>query len=350
MKVLRYFPLYSPNEREIAKIETTLIVADLRKDNSKIALFSTKNGDLKIEKEKVYPTFEFNSLSELIQLFISEHQISGVKILSISAPGPVMLDKCETPNLPWSIDTKKLQTEIGFDKISLINDLKATAYSLADSKEDTLEIIHKAETEIGGNVAILAPGNGLGEAGLFHDGKALHPFSSEGGHTEFSPRNDFEVDFYQFLNKIYGIVTWEKALSKEGLHNIYRFLRDVGRHEEQPWLTERLQKEDFVSVICSVAKEKSSRLVNLTVEMFLEFLAREANNLVLKLKATGGLIITGEITDLLFDLIDKKLFYKNFLISDQMENLLKDTSIYILRSENSSLEGAAYFGAFIDNH
>jgi glucokinase len=53
----------------------------------------------------------------------------------------------------------------------------------------------------------------------------LRPFATEGGHSEFSPRTNVEVEFYQFLNNIYGIVSWENVLSKSGLFNIYRFLR-----------------------------------------------------------------------------------------------------------------------------
>lgn len=61
------------------------------------------------------------------------------------------------------------------------------------------------------------PRTGLGEAGLFWDGKALRPFATEGGHSEFSPRNKTEVEFYEYLNSIYGIVSWETVISGQDL-------------------------------------------------------------------------------------------------------------------------------------
>lgn len=342
------FPLYSPGINCESNKNINLLVADLRKENSTLTIFKCENGNLNLQDEKVYVTDNFSSFAELAKTFLKDTG-KEVERIAVGVPGPVIKGTCETPNLPWKLDQEKIKSETGVSKAYLINDLEAVAYSLATVDEKRFEILHTSPNKSKGNVAILAPGNGLGEAGLFWDGESLRPFATEGGHTEFSPRNDFEVEFYQFLNKIYGIVTWENVLSKEGFYNIYRFLRDIGRHKEDEWLTERIQKEDFLTLISEVGKDNSSRLVKLSVEMFLEFLAREANNLVLKLKATGGLIITGEISDKIYELVDKKKFYKDFKISDRMEHLLKDIPIYFLRNEKEILQGAAFYGAFIED-
>ena len=155
---------------------------------------------------------------------------------------------------------------------------------------------------------------------------------------------------YQYLKAIYGIVSWESVLSKEGLFNIYRFLRDVKRHKEPEWLTAKIQQgEDFTEVICASAMEEKEMICKLTMETFIDFLAREANSLVLKLKATGGLIIGGDIPLSIKNYIDKEKFYKKFIISDKMESLLKDVNIYILLNDKTIAAGAAYYGAFHSN-
>lgn len=340
------FPLYSPGISCENNKNVNILVADLRKEESKLAFYECKNGDLNLTREKAYTTAQFPSFSAMVKDFMNDSEIKAERI-SAGVPGPVINGRCETENLPWTMDVEQIKSETGIQRVYLINDLEAVAYSFAKTEEEKFEILHTSPDKSRGNVAVLAPGNGLGEAGLFYDGKSLRPFATEGGHTEFSPRNDFEVQFYQFLNKIYGIVTWENVLSKEGFYNIYRFLRDVGRHQEDPALTEQIQNGKFLEVM-SNAGQNNSRLVNLTVEMFLEFLAREANNLVLKLKATGGLIITGEISDKIYHLIDKEKFYSDFKISDKMEHLLKDIPIYFLRNENQILEGAAFYGTFLE--
>lgn len=342
-------PLYSPGKKLCEGKDFKIVVADLRKVRSFLACYECNSGGLSIVKEQSYVTNDFSSLSEMIKAFVSEFGVSDIGTVSIAVPGPVVNGRCETPNLPWVLETEQLKSELSVSKLYLINDLEATSYSFMEFDKDRLEVLHTSENKIRGNVAVLAPGNGLGEAGMFWDGNSLHPFATEGGHTEFSPRNDFEVEFYHFLNKIYGIVTWENVLSKDGLYNIYRFMRDIGRHQEDAELKGRIQNEDFLTVISEEGQKHNSRLVNLTIEMYAEFLAREANNLVLKLKAIGALIITGDIPARLFDLIDKSKFYKDFKISDRMEHLLKDIPIYLVKNDKGILEGAAYYGAYIEN-
>lgn len=56
-------------------------------------------------------------------------------------------------------------------------------------------------------------------------------FPSEGGHCEFPPRNDLEVDLLNFLKKKYQDeqtghrISVERVVSGKGLANIYDFLR-----------------------------------------------------------------------------------------------------------------------------
>lgn len=342
------FPLYLPGIKSENNKNTTIIVADLRMVKSTIAFFECNDGIVTSSIKSSYSTSDFSSFSDMINTFIKEKELTRVERISAAVPGPVVNGKCFTKNLPWNIDTDEISSETKINRVYIINDLEARAYSLANTKEDAIEILHNSADKVNGNVALLAPGNGLGEAGLFYDGKYLRPFATEGGHTEFSPRNDFEIEFYQFLNKIYGIVSWENVLSKEGMYNIYRFLRDIGRHKENPNTAEKIQNENFLDAIISGIEDNSSNLIQLTLETFLEYLARESNNLVLKLKATGGLIITGEIIDRVYDMMDKNKFYKDFILSDRMEHILKDIPIYILRNKNGILLGAAHYGIFID--
>lgn len=342
------FPLYSPGRSCETNSNFTMLAADLRMKTSHLALFKSTNGELVIAFEKHYETQAFSSFSELAKAFRADCGEAFTRI-SIGVPGPVIFGKCETTHLPWNLDVETITKDMDLADVYLINDMEATAYSLADTKNSEVIPIHDSNKVMPGNVAILAPGNGLGEAGLFWDGVTLHPFATEGGHTEFSPRNQFEVEFYKYLNKIYGIVSWENVLSKEGLYNIYRYLRDVGRHPESQELSAQIQSGDFLEVLAHTGKNKSSHLVNLTLEMFAEFLAREANYMALKLKATGGLVITGEIAEKVREFIDKEKFYKDFKISDKMELLLRDIPIYFIFNSQSILHGAAFYGAFIQN-
>lgn len=344
---MKTFPLYSPGIDKDKNDNIFILVADLRKNKSFLSFCKYHNRTLSWISESEFITENFSSFSEMVKEFVQQHSITENYRISVAVPGPVISGSCKTTNLPWILDEETIKNELNVENVILINDLEAVAYNLANVEEKDLTCIHCVEEKVSGNVALIAPGNGLGEAGLFWDGKFLRPFATEGGHTEFSPRNDQEVKFYQFLNKIYGIVTWENVLTKNGLFNIYRFLRDVAMHKEENGLSEKIQKNsDFLEVLYDAKKENNSQLINLTIDAFFEFLSREANNLALKFKATGGLVITGEIVEKLYELIDKDKFYRNFKISDKMEHLLKDIPIYILKKKKQILEGAAYYGSF----
>src|SRR5438876_763323 len=68
-----------------------------------------------------------------------------------------------------------------------------------------------------GNVAVIAAGTGLGEAMLYFDGQSHHPLASEGGHCDFGPRTDVEIDLLRYLrDKFKGHVSYERVLSGPG--------------------------------------------------------------------------------------------------------------------------------------
>lgn len=340
------FPLYLPGLENPHKLHFTMIAADVGREQVQMAYYTFKDAKLQKEVENVFQLKDFESFEDIYKKFQEQNNIETPHRIALGVPGPVVGGKCITNNLPWMLDSHELEKTLGVEKVILINDLEATAYRLAEVSEDKIKVLKKGDPNQEGNVAILAPGVGLGEAGLFFDGKGLRPFATEGGHSEFSPRDSSEVEFYHFLNQIYGIVTWEKVITMEGAFNIYRYLRDVRRHKETPELCKALESGNFLDVILDSAANSSVTISKMTVEALVEFMAREANNLVLKLKATGGLILAGDIPRKMVAFLENEKFYRKFIISDKMEELLKDIPIYILDDDQAILNGAAYYGAY----
>jgi len=342
------FPLFLPGVKNSNNDNVSIIGANLREDITTLAYYLSNNGGIETKIQKKYFTKEYSSFSEILSQFIKDEQLENVQRLGISVPGPVLDGKSSPVRLGWDLDVEEYRNQFGFETANMLNDQEASAYGIGLLEENDLDPIYSSGHLEKGNVAVLAPGNGLGEAGYFFDGKYLRPFATEGGHSEFSPRTNVEVEFYQFLNHIYGIVSWENVLSKTGLFNIYRFLRDVKRHPEPEWLSEKLNKgnSNFTEEIFKAAVEEDVLICKIALDTFLEFLAREANNLTLKLKATGGLLITGDIPQIIKSYIDKDKFYEKYKISDKMENMLKNIPIYLINPDNTSLNGAALYTAY----
>ena len=174
---------------------------------------------------------------------------------------------------------------------------------------------------------------------------------SEGGHSEFAPRTEVEFELMKFLQKTYGeIIIWERLVSGPAIFKIYQFLRDVKGHEEPGWLTQKFEEEaDKSAVVSHTAMRELNMTCVMAMEMFVEFIAREATSLVLKLKATGGLLLGGGIPPKIYNFLNKSKFYQNFIVSDKMEHLLKEIPIHLILNSKTALLGAAYYGAFSED-
>ena len=342
------FPLYLPQIENPSNNNLSILAADVGGTKTNIAQFVSKNGKMVLKLEETYTTNHHNSLTEIILDFIKKNNFEKPDRISIGAAGPVVNGICHTTNIKFKIDVTELSRDLQIDKVYLINDLEATAFGMTEMDDEFMVTMRNGNPSIGGHIAILAPGTGLGEACLFWDGKYLRPMPSEGGHSEFAPRTDVEFELVKFLQKTYGeIIVWERLVSGPAIYKIYEFLRDVKGYEEQAWLTQKLaEAKDKSAVISETAMSGLCTTCVLAMEMLVDFMARRANNMVLNYKATGGLILAGGIPPRIYNFINKDKIEESFLKCDEMEPLLAGIPIYLNLNSKTALYGAAYYGAF----
>ena len=342
------FPLYLPQIENPANNNLSILAADVGGTKTNIAQFVSQNGKMVLQLEETYSTNHHNSLTEIILDFIKKNNFEKPDRISIGAAGPVVNGICHTTNIKFKIDVTELSRDLQIDKVYLINDLEATAFGMTEMDDEFMVTMRNGNPSIGGHIAILAPGTGLGEACLFWDGKYLRPMPSEGGHSEFAPRTDVEFELVKFLQKTYGeIIVWERLVSGPAIYKIYEFLRDVKGYEEQAWLTQKLaEAKDKSAVISETAMSGLCTTCVLAMEMLVDFMARRANNMVLNYKATGGLILAGGIPPRIYNFINKDKIEESFLKCDEMEPLLAGIPIYLNLNSKTALYGAAYYGAF----
>lgn len=342
------FPLYLPQIENPVNNNLSILAADVGGTKTNIAQFVSKNGKMVLKLEETYTTNHHNSLTEIILDFIKKNNFEKPDRISIGAAGPVVNGTCHTTNIKFKIDVTELSRDLQIDKVYLINDLEATAFGMTEMDDEFMVTMRNGNPSIGGHIAILAPGTGLGEACLFWDGKYLRPMPSEGGHSEFAPRTDVEFELVKFLQKTYGeIIVWERLVSGPAIYKIYEFLRDVKGYEEQAWLTQKLaEAKDKSAVISETAMSGLCTTCVLAMEMLVDFMARRANNMVLNYKATGGLILAGGIPPRIYNFINKDKIEESFLKCDEMEPLLAGIPIYLNLNSKTALYGAAYYGAF----
>lgn len=320
-----------------------VLAGDLGGTKTDLALFEIKKGKLVSLKSQRFATSDHDSFVKAIHEFQGD-EISKIDCACLGVAGVVDGDKVRGVNFAWEIDANKLESDLNIKRVLLINDLQANAYGLSALEDSDFKILSKGDN-VKGNAAIISPGTGLGEAGIYWDGLHYHPFATEGGHCNFSPSNDLDMDLWIYLNKKFDHVSWERVVSGQGIYNIYQFLRTHRKAKEPKWLSEEFKTENPAIVISSAALKNKDAVCVETLQLFVRYLAVESAQLALKTKATGGIFIGGGIAPKIIDFIDEKEFYKNFINVGRMEHLLKTIPVSIVLNDKTALMGAAYYAA-----
>lgn len=294
---------------------------------------------LAVQKEASCKTKAYKDLHTMLRDFLNSDPLPPKICLGVA--GPVLDGKVNMTNLGWSVNAAVLSQQLGA-AVLLVNDLECTANSLAVLEGKDVFVLHEAERFPKGNAAVIAPGTGLGEAGLYCSSNGCHPFATEGGHCGFAPRTDVDLEIFTFFRRTFGHVSQERLVSGPGICALYDFLRNKKGLEEPAWLKEKLLVHDKATVISQNAGECD--ICHETIQLFLRYLALEAANLVLKLNATGGLFLAGGIVPHLLPFIDKDLFMKWFCDAGRMKPLLREVPVKIILNEKAPLLGAAYYG------
>ena len=317
-----------------------ILAGDIGGTNARLAYFQPQNGHLRLISERVFPSREHSELGEIVTQFLDE-SATRPEVACFGIAGPVRNGRVETSNLPWVIEQSRLARQIRLPATLLINDLEATAWSLGALTAGDLLPLNQVSGPIAGNQAVIAPGTGLGEAGLFWDGSHHHVFASEGGHTDFAPQDDLQIELLRFLKARFGHVSYERILSGPGLVNVYEFLRGNGCEEESPELAAALQKGDAAAAISRAALDGSDRLAEKSLDLWISVYGAEAANLALKVMATGGLFLAGGITPKILLKLQGPLFMQSFLQKGRLRPLVESIPVQVVTNEKAGLLGAA---------
>jgi glucokinase len=321
-----------------------ILAGDIGGTHTRLAAIETLKGKFNILVEEIYPSREVSSLESALRKFLSKHPHSVAKAC-FGVAGPIQDGRCEATNLPWVIDSKKLALELNLPRVGLINDLEAIAYGIAVLDAKDFEILNQGARDARGNRAVIAAGTGLGEAVLYWDGKEERPFASEGGHVDFAPRNQLEMDLLNYLLKRYSRVSAERVISGPGLLAIYQFLRDTGRAEEPGWLVERMRHEDPPAVITENGLAGKSRLCMEALDLFVSLYGAEAGNMALKVMATGGVYLGGGIAPKIIEKLRDSVFMNAFTSKGRLKPLVQAIPVRVILNPKVGLLGGARYSA-----
>jgi glucokinase len=317
------------------------LAGDIGGTKTRLAFFEAAGKGLRSVAEATYLSQQYTGLAEILRAFLATHARTADQVC-LGIAGPVRQGRVQTPNLPWAIDAGQLREELGCGPVTLLNDLEANAHGLRVLGPADFAVLNAGNAGATGNAALISAGTGLGEAGLFWDGTRHHPFASEGGHVDFAPRSPLEEEMAEHLAARFGHVSYERILSGPGLHNIYLFLCDrMGRPNELPRLTKRLEVEDPSAAISKAALEWQDDLCRKALELFVSIYGAEAGNLGLKVFATAGVYLGGGIAPKIRDILSEHWFLEAFTAKGRMRPVMEAMPVRVVLNDRAALLGAA---------
>lgn len=322
-----------------------LLAGDIGGTKTQLAVFSLAEGPRRPVVEATFPSAEYTDLADMVREFIAQTNLP-VEYACFDVAGPVIGGRAQLTNLPWIVDSAALAAELNLRRVWLLNDLQATAYAVPQLTPADLETLNKGEPAEYGAIAVIAPGTGLGEAFLVWTGSSYMAYASEGGHTDFGPNDEVEIELLRFLLKRYGHAGYERICSGIGIPNIYDFFRESGRFPESPRIAQALATtDDRTPIIVQAALDpvEPDPLCVAAMEMFVSVLGAEAGNLALKVLATGGVYLGGGIPPRILPLLRGERFMRAFTHKGRFSEMISRIPVHVVLTQ-AALIGAARYG------
>jgi glucokinase len=323
-------------------MDTTFVLAgDIGGTKTNLGLF-LKGKERPVPK--VIETFSSQNapdLEHIIRQFFEIHPVP-VTHACFGIAGPVIKGKSKTTNLPWNISEDRIKKQFNFHHVKLVNDLTATAMAIPLLNKDEFFPLNQAGSIKDQNLALIAPGTGLGEAMLIYQNGRYLPVPSEGGHADFAPNNEAEMKLWQYLHQHYGHVSIERVVSGSGLVNIYNWLKDSGRLNEPDWLKQKLKEMDPAKAITEAALASKDPDCVEALNMFVSIFGAAAGNLALTGITTGGVYLGGGIPPKILSKLKEDIFMEAFTNKGRFKGFLEKISVKVVLNDKAALIGAAY--------
>ncbi len=318
-----------------------ILAGDVGGTKCNLALFSEKDGKLTTVFKQRFASKEFAQFELIVKEFSRQAapfmSTDYVEAAGFGVAGPVIDNHVRATNLPWTVDAKILERELDVEKIVLMNDLGATGHSIEHLLPEEFSVLNLGKPEPGGTMALLAAGTGLGQSILVWDGGRYRIVPSEGGHSDFAPHTEQQIELLRFMRRRYPQVSWELILSGRGFRTLHEFLAPEVKHPtfEDPDAdpAPEITKQGLTGT-CPVCVE--------TLDLWTSIYGAEAGNLALKVLALGGVYVAGGIAVKIIEKIKDGRFFAAFRDKWKFEAVLENIPVSVVLNESAPLLGAAY--------
>jgi glucokinase len=323
-----------------------ILAGDIGGTKTNLALFEEAADDKFTQREgQTFPSNDYPGLEAVIVEFLRGREFP-IEAAAFGVAGPVIDGVCRATQLPWVVSQTSLQDILRLDDVWVINDLEATAYGVAALGEEQLVVLNPGRRAHGGNIAIIAAGTGLGEAALIWDGAHYHAMASEGGHADFAPRNELEIELLRYLLTLKHRISYERVLSGPGLVTVYNFFKATGLAAEPEWLRLEIEaSDDAARTISQAALSGRAEICVRALDLFVSVYGAQAGNLALTVKATGGVFVGGGIAPKIIEKLTDGTFIKAYKDKGRLSPMVEAAPVAVIMEPKTALIGAGRYAA-----
>ena len=315
--------------------ERSLLIGDIGGTNARFAL--AERGSPGFTAAQTLKCADYPSADDAIQYFLKEAGAPPPEAICLAAAGPIVDERVRFTNNPWTIAADELRQAFKIDRVRLLNDFEAIAYSVpflgaADLKPIGLPVpmsLDKDDFMVG----VIGPGTGLGAVGLKRFRGYYIPLPGEASHGGFSPETGVQIEILRLLRERFERVSSERVVSGQGIENLYWALSRL-HDDRRPRLT--------AAEIFAAAADDSDERAGEAVELFFEILGQVAGDLALTLGSEDGIFLAGGIAQRYPDKLANSGFRSGFEHKGRHRSLMERIPTQLITHGQPGLLGAAY--------
>jgi glucokinase len=320
-----------------------ILAGDVGGTKCNLALVEKHADRLVIRHRGRFFSRQYAQFSGIVAAFLAEareavasSKAGKIEAAGFGVAGPVIGTRVSLTNLAWELEAGALARQIGAGCVVLLNDLEATAYGLPWLAPEDICALNVGKPRPRAAMALIAAGTGLGESLLRWDGGRYIVAATEGGHCDFAPRTDQEIELLRYMRRIEEPVSFEMVLSGRGFRTLHEFLDPGVRHPGFEG-----NQADPAPEITRRALEGSCPICVRALDLWVSIYGAEAGNLALKTLSLGGLFVAGGIAAKIMPKMSDGTFLRAFCRKSKFAALLADVPVHVVLSQDAPILGAA---------
>ena len=319
-------------ETEIIKTQSYNLVGDIGGTNARFALVAP--GESELTNIKTLSCTEFETVQEALKSYLSSIENVEINSSCIASAGTTHLDIFKPANNDWVINKADVSSALHNIEVNWINDFSAQALATSTLSEDDVVVVNQGNAQIDRVRLVIGPGTGLGTCGLIESSNGWIPLPAQGGHTDFAPNSDLEIEILKILKKQFGHVSVERILSGPGIVNLYKALCQINGRD--------ILFQSPAEVTSSAIQSNSDSTAKETLHLFCKIFGSVTGTIALTTGCLGGIYITSDLVRNFLDFFLESDFLKSFQDKGRLDYYMTDIPICISKKQNMGLIGSAY--------